>query len=351
MKKSLIIIFIIILAIHITALIFLLGQQDSEEEPENNESPKELIPEPRIDPTQDIIPKQPPKKESPKKDGSSPVKLNKIKGGPLNFKKSVTGTIKSIPLTKHVKAGILIDSGTRQVLWSKNPKMPVPIASMTKIMTLLLVYEDIASGKIDFKQPIKVSKKAAAIGGSDIWLDPREVFPLDQLLKAVIIKSANDAAYLIAEHSGDGDVNNFIKRMNSRAKQMKLESAFFANPHGLPEKNGKDNVCSCADLVFLAEALMQYPDAIKNASTKIYYLPRHVGKTEKTMLYNTNKLVRKNVPGVDGLKTGFTQKAGSCITVTCKRNNRRLILVLAGCNNSKERNALAEALLDWGYKH
>lgn len=354
MKKSLIIIFIIILAVHVSALIILLMQRDSgEETTEELKNPPVLIPEPHIINPENTIQKNPPKKKSTKLT-PSPKKVNKeptekIKSSPLNFKKAVIGILKDVPESKNVNAGILVDSGTRKVLWSKNSKKPVPIASMTKIMTVLLVYEDIAKGKISPTKPIQVSKKAASIGGSDVWLDPRETFPLDQLLKAILIKSANDAAYLVAEDMGGGNVKNFVQRMNSKAKKMGLKSAFFANPHGLPEKSGKDNVCSCEDLVFLAEALLQYPAAVKNSSTKLDYLPRKIGKTKKTMLFSTNKLVRTSFPGVDGLKTGFTNKAGSCITVTCKRNGRRMILVLAGCNNGKERDAMAKKILDWGY--
>lgn len=354
MKKSLIIIFIVILAIHILALMLLLKKDSGDTENPEPDSPPELIPEPTIDlkTKKTVIPhinRKKQKKTSTKTLSKTQSKPEIIKSTPLDFKGAVIGTIKEIPTSKNVNAGILVDSKTRKVLWSKNSKKAVPIASMTKMMTILLVFEDIKSGKISAVKPIKVSRKAASIGGSNVWLDPRETFPLNDLLKAVIIKSANDAAYLLAEDNGGGDVNKFVQRMNSKAKSMGLKTAFFANPNGLPEKNGKDNVCSCENLVFLAEALLKYPEVLKFSSTKIDYLPRKIGKTRKTMLNNTNKLVRTSVPGVDGLKTGFTNKAGSCITITCKRNGRRMILVLAGCNNGKERDALAKKLLDWGY--
>ena len=357
MKKSLIIIFIIILAVHIAALFFLLLQKDSSDTDSSEpDSPPILIPEPKIKHSEDAIQKIPPKtKEKPKITSSRPKKILEkkteiIKGGPLSFKTAVIGTIKGIPGSKHLNAGILVDSKTRKVLWSKNSKKAVPIASMTKMMTVLLVFEDIKKGKISPTKPIKVTNKAASIGGSDVWLDPRETFPLNQLLKAIVIKSANDAAYLVAEHLGGGNVKNFVSRMNKKSKSMGLKSAHFSNPHGLPEKNGKDNVASCQDLVFLAEELLKYPEVVKLSSTKLGYLPRKIGKTKKTHLYNTNKLVRTNVPGVDGMKTGFTRKAGSCIALTCKRDGRRMIAILAGCNNGKERDAFAKKLLDWGYK-
>ena len=355
MKKSLIIIFIVIVAIHVAALIFLIIQKESgddSDKPPAFDSPPILVPEPKIDPKGTGVFK-PPKSTLPESVNKKPIKIRKteiIKSDPLNFRKAVVGNIKELPQSRSVNAGILVDSKTRQVLWSKNSKKAVPIASMTKMMTVLLVCEDIKNGKITPKTTIKVTKKAASIGGSDVWLDPRETFPLNELMKAVVIKSANDAAYLVAENIGGGDVEKFVQRMNSKAAEMGLNSIHFSNPHGLPNKKGKDNAASCEDMVFIAEKLLQYPEIIKLSSTKIAYLPRKIGKVKKTMLLNTNKLVRTKCKGVDGLKTGYTRNAGSCITVTCKRNGRRLIMVLAGCKGSKLRDSFAVKLLDWGYE-
>jgi serine-type D-Ala-D-Ala carboxypeptidase (penicillin-binding protein 5/6) len=355
MKKSLIIVFIVIVALHFAGLLFFLFLQkksDGEQELPEPDSPPVLVPEPIINQQANSILNTPVsgkkiiKKTVLKKISKKVIKKN---SGPLNFKKAVIGNIKSLPQSKKVKAGILVDADSRRVLWSKNSGKAVPIASMTKMMTVLLVSEDIKNGKISPKQPIKVTKAASSIGGSDVWLDPRETFPLNELLKAIVIKSANDAAYLVAENSGGGDVRRFVQRMNDRAGKLGLKSAKFSNPHGLPEDNGKDNVCSCEDMVVLAEELLKYPEILKLSSTKIDYLPRKVGKIKKTMLLNTNKLIRKGCPGVDGIKTGYTRKAGSCITVTCNRNDRRLIMVLAGCKGSKLRDEFAVKLLDWGY--
>ena len=355
MKKSLIIIFIVIVALHLAAVIVLLLQKETNGYADITEpdSPPILIPEPTINQqAQPILKTPPPVKKNLKKTGIKKASQKTItkKTGPLNFKKAVIGNIKSLPQCKKVKSGILLDADTRRVLWSKNSKQAVPIASMTKMMTVLLISEDIKNGKISPKKQIKVSRKAAAIGGSDVWLDPRETFPLNELLKAVVIKSANDAAYLVAENAGGGDVKKFVKRMNAKAGELGLKSASFSNPHGLPERNRKDNVCSSEDMLVIAEELLKYPEIMKLTSTKVAYLPRKVGKIKKTMLLNTNKLIRNGCPGVDGMKTGYTNKAGSCITVTCSRNGKRLILVLAGCKGSKLRDALAVKLLEWGYK-
>ena len=296
--------------------------------------------------------------KSPKSNTKSTTKAIKrstsstktLKSAPLSYKGTLFGNIKSISQSKGVKYGILVDMDSGKVLWSKNSKKGVPIASMTKMMTVLLIMDDIAEGKITPTTQIRVTKKASQVGGSDVWLDPRESFPLNELLKAIVIKSANDAAHLVAENSGGGDISKFIKRMNLKAKKMGLKSAYFANPHGLPIRGGKDNSASCEDLVHVANTLLNYPSIVKLSSTKLAYLPRKIGKVKKTQLLNTNKLVRKGVIGVDGMKTGYTNNAGSCIAITCKRNNRRLIAVLAGCSSSKLRDSFATKLLDWGYK-
>ena len=356
MKKSLIIIFIIILAIHLAALIFLLLQKETQEEKENPipDYPPVLVPEPKINQNANpILKHSAPEAKKAIEAPLSPVSLKTIpkkKKEDLVFENALTGNIKSLPQTQKVNAGILVDADSRQVLWCKNSKKPVPIASMTKMMTVLLIMEDIKKGKISPTTEIKVTKSAAAIGGSDVWLDPRETFSLQDLLKAIVIKSANDAAYLVAEYLGDGDAGKFVKRMNLRAVELGMKCAVFFNPNGLPGDNGKDNVCSCEDMVILADLLLQYPEFLKLSSTRVDFLPRKVGKVEKTMLLNTNKLIRKDCPGVDGMKTGYTRSAGSCITVSCLRNGRRLILVLAGCEGSQLRDDLAEKLLDWGYK-
>ena len=221
---------------------------------------------------------------------------------------------------------------------------------MTKMMTALIAFEDIRAGKASMNESVRVTKAAARIGGSDIWLDSRETFPLSDLLKAMMVKSANDAAYLIAQRMGGGTEAGFVKRMNKRAKELGLKKAKFHNPHGLPDKKLGSNSDSPEELAFLASILMRYPEVLKLTSTKIDYVARKIGKVKRTQLVNTNKLVRSGCPGVDGMKTGYTRKAGFCVTLTCKRDNRRLIAVMTGFPSSKKRNAFAKKLLDWGYK-
>jgi D-alanyl-D-alanine carboxypeptidase (penicillin-binding protein 5/6) len=353
MKKPIIIVFIIILAIHLIALaLFLMYQGD-----------EEIIPEPKIDPNSLEV------KGSSKKTPEAPSSIKPATGGAsakktpskkipgfyvkkrfpaFEFKDASKGNLKDVPSTKGAKAGILVDLDNGKVIWAKNAQEPVPIASMTKMMTILIVYESIRSGKIDYNKNIEVSKSAASIGGSDIWLDPRETFPLRTLLKAIIIKSANDAAQLVGETLGDGDIDVFVKKMNKRASELGLKKARFYNPHGLPGK--KDNVATCEELAKIAALLLQYPDVVKMSSTPIDYIERKVGKHKKTMLTNTNHLVRKGVKGVDGMKTGYTRHAGCCLTATCERDGRRLVAVVTGFNKGSDRDKCVKELLDWGYK-
>ena len=317
---------------------------------QTNPSTKRVTPNPKSLTTQ----------TTPRRDKTS---RNTIQCKPLDYSEAVFGAIKELPNSKLPTTGILVDMNSRKVLWSKNSKKAVPIASMTKMMTILLALEDIENphNKITLNTPIKVTREASAIGGSQVFLDPRETLTLGNLLKAVAIKSANDAAYLVGQYLGHGDIHAFVKRMNARAKELGMKNTHYNNPNGLPEKSSRDdNKSTPEDLVILAEHLLQHPIAIKLSSTYLTYLTgRYNYKTKKfdnkTQLVNTNRLVESNSKnggcfGVDGLKTGYIARAGFCSTVTCKRGGRRLISVVTGFKSSKKgRDPFVRSLLDWGY--
>jgi D-alanyl-D-alanine carboxypeptidase (penicillin-binding protein 5/6) len=224
---------------------------------------------------------------------------------------------------------------------------------MTKMMTIMLALEELKRRPdINLDTPVKVSPAASKVGGSQVYLDPKETFPLRELLKTVAIKSANDSSYQVAEFLGNGDVNAFVKKMNSTAAQMGLNQTRFYNPHGLPGKNSREDNRSCPeDLVFIAETLLEYPTAMKWASTWTDSF-RPKGQKGWQLLTNHNRLVNGSCPGVDGLKTGYIKRSGYCITVTCKRNGKRMVAVLTGFppGHRRDRDKFAKQLLDWGYE-
>jgi len=268
----------------------------------------------------------------------------------FRFQTAWKGNIPEIPDSSGARSGILVDADTGNVLWDKQALRPVPIASMTKMMTLLLACEDIQSGRngISLESPVKVTRAAMKIGGSQVWLDAKETFKLEELLKAVAIKSANDAAYLVAEFLGDGDVYGFVARMNRRARELGMKHTSFHNPHGLPEKAAdNDNMASPADMALLAEFCLMHDNLMKWAA-----MPRADFRGGKTELINHNNLLpgrKYPAPGVDGLKTGFINRSGYCVTITCKRAGKRMIAVVTGFDRAKNRDLFARKLLDWGY--
>ena len=269
---------------------------------------------------------------------------------PFNFQTAWKGVIPELPASAGTRAGILVDADTGNVLWDKQASTPVQIASMTKLMTLLLACEDIQSGRngITLQSPVKVSSAAMKIGGSQVWLDPKETFPLEELLKAVAIKSANDAAYLVAEFLGQGDVYGFVGRMNRRAREIGMKNTRFHNPHGLPGKtSAEDNVSSPADMALLAEYCLNHDKLMQWAA-----MPKADFRGGKTELVNHNNLLpgrKYPAPGVDGLKTGFINRSGYCVTVSCIRGGKRLIAVVTGFDSGKNRDLFTRSLLNWGY--
>lgn len=265
---------------------------------------------------------------------------------PLEFDASSTTSLPDSIRSDDLGTGLLVEIPSGRILWQKDSAQPVGIASMTKMMTALLAFEDIRDrDEIDFQTQVKVTNAAYRIGGSQVWLDPRETFALDELLISVMVKSANDSAYLVGEFLAGGNMNQFVERMNERAKTLNMSSTRFFNAHGLPETKA-DNTANCEDLARLANELLQYDQAIEWASMQKYAF--RANAKEPTLLANHNRLITSTI-GVDGMKTGYTKRAGYCITATCLRNERRLIAVTTGFDSGKRRDAFTRDLLDWGY--
>lgn len=298
-------------------------------------------------------PAQPPAPEAPAPAQPTPAPTQEAPAAPQP-KPSVcppaaydfAGAVSHIGLPQEAgcATGILVDPTSRKVLWAKHAEKPVPIASMTKMMTLLLAEEAIAEGRIARTTVIPVSVEAYKIGGSQVWLDPKESFPLGELLKAVAIKSANDAAYLVGERLGEGDIGAFVRRMNARAKELGMTHTEFYDAHGLGDAQKRNNRSSAHDMVLLGERLLAYPEAMRLAGT-----PMDTFRDGKTELKNHNNLVFRRVKGVDGLKTGYTSASGFCVTLSCERGGRRLLGCVTGFKSARDRDAFCKALLDWGY--
>ena len=275
-----------------------------------------------------------------------------------------TYTTKNIPAdvqraitASNVKAGIAVNLDSREVCWALNPNTAYPMASVTKMMTALVAVRKMlcSNGAITLETPIKVTRTASLIGGRQVWLDPKETFTFDEILKCVLVHSANDCAYLLGEFMGNGDINSFIHDMNKQAQELGCKHFHFINSHGLTDKVNKDeNSGSPAELAYLASVLLNIPQIMKWTGVRTEYLRENDeafkarNKGQATMLSTSNSLLGV-VPGVNGMKTGFTDNAGFCIVITCVRNDKHTCVVLMGCNNRKSRDALGKALLNWLY--
>ena len=267
----------------------------------------------------------------------------------FDYRKAVWANKLPVAGCKQARTGILVDLDTHKVLWAKSPRKGVPIASMTKMMTLLLAFEALDKrSDLELDTPVKVSPGAAGMGGSQVYLDVKETHPLGELLKTMAIKSANDSAYLVAEYIGGGSMAHFVAAMNKRAYKLRMPSTNFVNVHGLPGNNKTNSISSPEGMAILAEHLLQYPLLIKWTSSK-HDSFRAEGSKGYQFLTNTNRLLLK-CPGVDGLKTGYTSAAGYCVTATCLRGGKRLVTVVSGFKSSIARKAFVSKLFDWGYK-
>ena len=237
------------------------------------------------------------------------------------------------------QAAILIDEDSGTVLYEKNADESRPIASITKIMTLLLTFEALEAGKVSLSDIVPVSEHAYHMGGSQIWLEPGEQLTLDEMLKAICISSANDAAVAVAEFIG-GSEPVFVERMNARAKELGMQSTTFRNACGLDEDG---HLSTARDVAIMSREMLHHPE-IENYCT-VWMDTLRGGATQ---LVNTNKLL-KSYNGITGLKTGTTCKAGVCISASASRDDLRLIAVVLGSSSGKERFAAATSLLDYGF--
>lgn len=246
-----------------------------------------------------------------------------------------------LDLAKNAKSAILIETSTGKILYEKDKDSKRSPASMTKIMTLLLAMEALENESIKLTDEVYISKNASSMGGTQIFIEENTKIPLETLLKGIAIASANDAAVAVAEHIG-GTKENFVKMMNEKAKSLGCKNTSFKNPHGLDEKN---HYTTAYDLSLIAKELVKYDYALKLTSTYEDYINI---KGENHWLVNTNKLIRF-YEGMDGLKTGYTDEAGYCLTSTMKKNNMRLLGIVMKEDTKEHRTEDTISLMEYGF--
>ena len=250
--------------------------------------------------------------------------------------------VSAVEMEISAKSAILVDFNTGKVLYSKNENEPLAMASMTKVMSMLLIMEKIDDGSLKYDDIVEISTESSSMGGSQIFLNPGDKYKVVDLLKGVAMASANDAVVALAEKTY-GSKEHFIEAMNKKAESLGLKNTHFVNVHGLDEEG---HYSSAYDMSVMARELLKHEKILD--FTRVYeeYLTKPDGS--QIWLVNTNKLVRF-YDGVDGLKTGFTQNAGYCLTATGKKNNLRLISVVMGEESIEKRSSDTVKLLNYGF--
>lgn len=248
-----------------------------------------------------------------------------------------------LPAFKHFEAALLQDAQTGQVLFAHNSQKIWPQASLTKMMLGLIVFEDIERGRVNLETQVTISRRASRTKGRTISLRTGQVFPLAELLRAVLVTSANDAAVAIAEHVC-GSVSQCVQRMNARARQLGMKQTRYRTVNGMPTRTDRaPDKASADDIALLTRALLRHRPVLAWTSQ-----PSMSFGHRRKHLPNTNRLVGR-IYGVDGLKTGFTNKARFNLVTTAQRGSLRLIAVVLGGKTSRLRFRVAEDLLEWGF--
>jgi len=240
-------------------------------------------------------------------------------------------------------AAVLMDAASGEVLFEANSHARLPPASMVKMMVGLIVMEKLKDGSLHLDEEVAVSAKAAKMGGSQVYLKQGEVFTVEQMMKAIMIHSANDASAAVAEHIA-GSTESFVDLMNLRAKELGMQDTEFHSVHGLPPGRGQQmDLTSAHDMALLGRALVEYPKVLEWTSTV-----EEPFRDGKFLLHNTNRLLTR-YKGMDGIKTGYIRQSGFCITATAARDSTRMIAVVMGTPNNATRAAETTRLLTLGF--
>ncbi len=247
------------------------------------------------------------------------------------------------------KGAIILDASSGKILFEDRADEVSPPASMTKLMTFAVLHDKLATGALTLETPVRITPADAAIGGTQVYLDPRETFPVDELIYAMMIQSANDAAHALAR-SAAGSVEAFVELMNAKARELGMTHTTFRTPHGLPPANRKiadGDLTTPRDFALLCRHLVLTTDVLKYTAVRTRQFGANVRAKPMDMV-NHDHLIG-HVEGVDGLKTGFTNGAGFCLSATALRHDRRVITVVMGSPDSKTRDLKVTELLDRGF--
>lgn len=247
------------------------------------------------------------------------------------------------------KGAIIMEAGSGRVLFEENADTVTPPASVTKLMTFLIVHDAIRSGAISLQTPVTVSAADSKIGGTQVWLKQGETFPVEELLYALMIQSANDAAHALASTVA-GTPAAFVERMNAKARELGMTQTTFRTPHGLPPTSrriSEGDLTSPRDLARLSRHLISETDILRYSAVKLRAF-RDGQPTGRIEMRNHNHLLG-SVAGVDGLKTGYTAGAGFCLAATAERNGRRIIAVIMGSPERKTRDIKMAELIERGF--
>jgi D-alanyl-D-alanine carboxypeptidase (penicillin-binding protein 5/6) len=247
------------------------------------------------------------------------------------------------------KGAIVIDAETGNVLFEDRADTVAAPASMTKLMTFAVLHDKLAAGALSLDTLIEVTAADSNIGGSQVWLKEHEVFPVQELLYAMMVHSANDAAYALARTAA-GSVDAFVELMNRKAQELGMTHTTFRSPHGLPPETRRTldgDVSTPRDFALLCRELLRHTDVLAYTSIRTRDFGTGV-RPQPVAMVNSDHLVGR-VPGVDGLKTGYTRDAGFCLSATAQRNGRRVLVVSMGSPTSKARDRKVTELLEFGF--
>lgn len=244
----------------------------------------------------------------------------------------------------NAKSAILMDYNTGEIIYEKKSHDRLPPASISKIMTLLLGMEALESGKISLDDEVRISSHASRMGGSQLWLEEGEIQTVEDLFKAICLRSANDASVALAEHIAGSEMT-FVKMMNDKAKELGMDNSNFTNATGLPHE---DNYVSAYDVAKMSRELLKHKKIHDWLTTYMDEIKVGKKKDKIQSLVNTNRLII-DYEGTTGIKTGSTNEAGFCLSASAKRGNLQLIAVVMGCETSKIRFEESIRLLDYGF--